>query len=325
RNFCNKLWNASRFVLMNTEGQDCALPGSAGHEQLERSLADRWILSRLQKTKQAVTDAIEGYRFDQAAQAIYEFTWNEYCDWYLELCKPVLNNAEASEAAKRGTRRTLISVLESLLRLTHPVMPFITEEIWQKVAPLTGRIAASDDIRSSIMQQPFPTFRAPLVDEAAETEMQWVMQFILGIRKIKGEMNIAPGKPVPVLLADSNDQDRVNAGKHRAFLDFLARTESITVLEPGDAGPESATALVGNMKILIPLAGLIDKDAELARLDKEIGRLQQDIERTGKKLQNPSFVDKAPEAVVQKERDKLEQAQAALADLSAQAEKIKAL
>ena len=325
RNFCNKLWNASRFVLMNTEGQDCALPGSDGHEQLERSLADRWILSRLQKTKQAVTDAIEGYRFDQAAQAIYEFTWNEYCDWYLELCKPVLNNTEASEAAKRGTRRTLVSVLESLLRLTHPVMPFITEEIWQKVAPLTGRIAASDDIRSSIMQQPFPTFRAALVDDAAEAEMQWVMQFILGIRKIKGEMNIAPGKQVPVLLADSSEQDRHNAGKHRAFLDFLARTESITVLEPGDAGPESATALVGNMKILIPLAGLIDKDAELARLDKEIGRLQQDIERTGKKLQNPSFVDKAPEAVVQKERDKLEQAQAALTDLSAQAEKIKAL
>jgi valyl-tRNA synthetase len=204
-------------------------------------------------------------------------------------------------------------------------MPFITEEIWQKVAPLTGRIAASDDVQSSIMRQPYPAFRAPLVDDAAEAEMQWVMQFILGIRKIKGEMNIAPGKPVPVLLADASEQDRGNAEKHRAFLDFLARTESVTVLAPGDAGPESATALVGNMKILIPLAGLIDKDAELARLDKEIGRLRQDIERTEKKLQNPSFVDKAPEAVVQKERDKLEQAQAALADLSAQAAKIKAL
>ena len=322
RNFCNKLWNASRFVLLNTEGEDC---GTAEAATLERSLADRWILSRLQKTKQAVTDAIEGYRFDQAAQAIYEFTWNEYCDWYLELCKPVLNDDRASAAAKRGTRRTLVRVLESLLRLTHPIMPFITEEIWQRVAPLAGKIPATDDVRQTIMLQPYPSYRAPLINESAEAEMQWVMQFILGIRKIKGEMSIAPGKPVPVLLADTNEQDRENAVKHRAFLDFLARTESITILERGDAGPESATALVGKMKILIPLAGLIDKDAELARLDKEMGRLDQDIERTEKKLSNPSFVDKAPSDVVQKERDKLDQARAALADLSAQAEKIRRL
>ena len=319
RNFCNKLWNASRFVLINTEGRDCGLEDDA----IERSLADRWILSRLQKTKQAVSDAIEGYRFDQAAQAIYEFTWNEYCDWYLELCKPVLNNEQAGAAAKRGTRRTLVRVLESLLRLTHPIMPFITEEIWQRVAPLAGKSDGGDV--DSIMLQPFPRHRAPLVDEAAEAEMQWVMQFILGIRKIKGEMNIAPGRPVPVLLADSSEQDRKNATQHRAFLDFLARTESITVLEPGDAGPESATALVGNMKILIPLAGLIDKNAELARLDKEIGRYRQDIERSEKKLQNPNFVDKAPAEVVQKQRDKLGQDKAALADLSAQAEKIRRL
>ena len=321
RNFCNKLWNASRFVLMNTEGEDCG----THDEAIERSLADRWILSRLQKTKQAVTDAIEGYRFDQAAQAIYEFTWNEYCDWYLELTKPVLNDDDASAAAKRGTRRTLVRVLESLLRLTHPIMPFITEEIWQRVAPLTGRIAASDEVRETIMQQTYPSFRAPLVDEVAEAEMQWVMQFILGIRKIKGEMNIAPGKPVPVLLADSSEQDRHNAEAHRQFLDFLARTASITVLDPGDAGPESATALVGKMKILIPLAGLIDKDAELARLDKEMARYQKEIQNTEGKLQNPNFVDKAPADVVQKVRDTLEQARAALADLSAQAEKIRRL
>jgi valyl-tRNA synthetase len=322
RNFCNKLWNASRFVLMNTEGEDC---GTDDSRPVERSLADRWILSRLQKTKQAVTDAIEGYRFDQAAKALYEFTWNEYCDWYLELCKPVLNNPDASAAAKRGTRRTLVRVLESLLRLSHPVMPFITEEIWQRVAPLTGRFTASDQVTQTIMQQPYPTYRAPLVDEDAEAEMQWLMQFILGIRKIKGEMNIAPGKPVPVLLADTSATDRAWAAAHRGFLDFLARTASISVLEPGDPGPESATALVGNMKVLIPLAGLIDKDAELARLDKEMGRLQQDIERTGKKLGNASFVDKAPAAVVQKERDKLAQNRSALQDLTAQADKIRAL
>jgi len=324
RNFCNKLWNASRFVLINTEGEDCGLDGG----DIERSIADRWILSRLQKTKQNVTTAIESYRFDQAAQAIYEFTWNEYCDWYLELCKPVLNNEDSSEAAKRGTRRTLVRVLESLLRLTHPIMPFITEEIWQRVAPLAGKVPAAGDRISTagtIMLQPYPLHRASLINEGAEAEMQWVMQFILGIRKIKGEMDIKPGKPVPVLLADSNENDRAWAVNHRPYLDFLARTESITVLESGDAGPESATALVGGMKVLIPLAGLIDKDAELARLDKEMGRLRQDIERTEKKLANPSFVDKAPEAVVNKERNKMAQGQAALQDLSSQAEKIRAL
>ena len=418
RNFCNKLWNASRFVLMNVstdtkrdaqsapEGQQ---PGKASvnvstdtkrdaqsapegaeprmasvdtadliadltSDDYERSVADRWILSRLQKTKQNVVTAIEAYRFDQAAQAIYEFTWNEYCDWYLELCKPVLNNADASEAAKRGARRTLVRVLESLLRLAHPIMPFITEEIWQRVAPLAGRIPAADSdaaqgsanvagdrmsrataaqgsanvagdrmsrataaqgstngagdsmsVTTSIMLQPFPIYRKALINDSAEAEMAWVMQFILGVRKIKGEMDISPGKPVPVLLADSNENDRAWAVKHRAYLDFLARTESIGVLEPGEAGPESATALVGGMKVLIPLAGLIDKDAELARLEKEMGRLRQDIERTEKKLANPSFVDKAPEAVVQKERDKMTQGRAALQDLSSQAEKIRAL
>jgi len=321
RNFCNKLWNASRFVLMNTEGQDCGVDDDG----IERSLADRWILSRLQKTKRAVSEAIEAYRFDQAAQAIYEFTWNEYCDWYLELSKPVLNNDLASAAAKRGTRRTLVRVLESLLRLIHPIMPFITEEIWQRVAPLAGTIPATDDVAHTIMLQPYPLFRASLVNEAAETEMQWVMQFILGIRKIKGEMNIAPARAVPVLLADSSEDDRAWVVKHRAYLDFLARIESITILEPGDAGPESATALVGSMKVLIPLSGLIDKDAELARLEKEIGRLRQDTERTEKKLANPAFVDKAPAEVVQKERDRMTQNQAALRDLSAQAEKIRRL
>jgi valyl-tRNA synthetase len=315
RNFCNKLWNAARYVLMNTEGQDCGQHGG----EVERSLADRWILSRLQRTKQTVNDAINGYRFDHAAQAIYEFTWNEYCDWYLELSKTVLNDETAPEAARRGTRRTLVRVLESLLRLTHPVMPFITEEIWQRVAPLAGQSG------ETIMNRPFPSYRAPLINEGAETEMQWVMQFILGIRKIKGEMNIAPGKPVPVLLANTSDTDRALAERHRPYLDFLARTESIQVLGDGDEGPESATALVAKMKVLIPLAGLIDKDAEIARLEKEIARLRSDLERTEKKLQNPNFVDKAPPAVVQKEQDKLTAAQAALTELASQLRKIQAL
>ncbi|KRT55122.1 valyl-tRNA synthetase [endosymbiont of Ridgeia piscesae] len=319
RNFCNKLWNASRYVLMNTEGEDCgqSLPRSGG--ELERSVADRWILSRLQQTKQSITEAIENYRFDHAAQAIYEFTWNHYCDWYLELTKPVLNSDTASEAAKRGTRRTLVRVLEALLRLAHPIMPFITEEIWQQVAPLTGKDG------ETIMLQPYPSFRQALVDPEAEQQMEWVMQFILGIRKIKGEMDIAPSKKVPVLLANASKQDAAWAEAARPYLDFLARTESIIRLDEGNAGPESATALVGEMQVLIPLAGLIDKDAELARLEKEMGKLQAELERTDKKLANPNFVDKAPEAVVQKERDKLEVARRALADLETQAEKIRTL
>ncbi|MBW9258429.1 MAG: valine--tRNA ligase [Candidatus Thiodiazotropha sp. (ex. Lucinisca nassula)] len=335
RNFCNKLWNAARYVMMNVEGQDCAIGEiksghSAAKGSLQRSLADRWILSRLQKTKQAVADAIDGYRFDHAAQAIYEFTWNEYCDWYLELCKPVLNNEQASDDAKRGTRRTLVRVLENLLRLTHPVMPFITEEIWQRVAPIAGVIPATDgetpaESTATIMNQPYPTGRQSLIDEAAESEMAWVMKFILGIRKIKGEMNIAPGKPVPVLLANTNESDKLYAERHRPFLDFLAKTESIEILTPQDKEPESATALVGEMKVLIPLAGLIDKAAEIKRLEKEINRLQSDAERTDKKLSNPNFVDKAPEAVVQKERDKLAESRKALESLKAQLEKIQQL
>jgi valyl-tRNA synthetase len=329
RNFCNKLWNATRYVMMNVEGQDCGVQGvKTGHSEpaakLERSVADRWIMSRLQKTKQAVADAIEGYRFDHAAQAIYEFTWNEYCDWYLELSKPVLNDDNASAEAKRGTRRTLVRVLENLLRLTHPIMPFITEEIWQRVAPIAGVIDAQNE-GATIMNRPFPTQRKSLIDEEAEREMAWVMQFILGIRKIKGEMNIAPGKPVPVLLANASDTDRRLAKRHRHFLDFLARTESIEILAADDHGPESSTALVGDMKVLIPLAGLIDKEAEIKRLGKETGRLQGDMERIEKKLANPNFVDKAPQAVVEKEREKLAETKRALETLQMQLAKIRNL
>jgi valyl-tRNA synthetase len=315
--------------MMNVQGQDCDVSGvKTGHSKpaakVQRCVADRWIMSRLQKTKQAVAHAIEGYRFDHAAQAIYEFTWNEYCDWYLELSKPILNDEHASAEAKRGTRRTLVRVLENLLRLTHPIMPFITEEIWQRVAPIAGVIEAQQD-RATIMDQPYPTQRRSLIDEEAEGEMAWVMQFILGIRKIKGEMNIAPGKPVPVLLANANERDKALAKQHRHYLDFLARTESIERLAQDDHGPESATALVGDMKVLIPLSGLIDKGAEIKRLEKETGRLKSDVERIDKKLSNANFIDKAPQAVVEKERDKLAENKNALDTLQQQLEKIRNL
>jgi valyl-tRNA synthetase len=311
RNFCNKLWNAARYVLMNTEGQDCSIG--------ELSAADRWILSRLQATIKAATEAIDNYRFDHYAQAVYEFTWSSYCDWYLELCKPVLNSDAATPSAKRGTRRTLVTVLETLLRLAHPLMPFITEEIWQRVAPLAG-VAGE-----TVMLEPFPAADAALVDAAAESEMDWLMQFILGVRRIRGEMNIPPGKLLPVLLSHATGRDRAYLAGNRQALGFLARLESIEVLPEGDEGPESAMALVGSMKLLIPLAGLIDKDAEIVRLEKEISRLRGDVERTAAKLANPSFVDKAPEAVVAKERAKLEDARTAIGKLEDQLAKIRAL
>jgi len=316
RNFCNKLWNAARYVLMNTEGEDC---GTSAGSEIKLSLADRWIRSRLQRTISHVTEAIEGYRFDHAAQAIYEFTWNEYCDWYLELSKTVLNDENSSEASRRGTRKTLVTVLETLLRLAHPVIPFITEEIWQQVAPLAGVKG------KTIMQQSWPVAEESLLETYAEDEMQWVMQFILGIRKIKGEMNISPGKQVPVLLSQCTPIDEQRAIDHRAYLDFLARTESISVLSTSDEEPESAITLVGNMRVLIPMAGLIDKEAEIRRLEKEIGKFDGEIQRLENKLSNRGFIDKAPEAVVQKERDKLVDTEKALANLQAQITKIRAL
>ncbi|AUB82358.1 valine--tRNA ligase [Candidatus Thiodictyon syntrophicum] len=319
RNFCNKLWNASRYVLMNTEGQDCGL----GSDPLEFSPADRWIAARLAATTNTVREAMDAYRFDLAAQALYDFTWNEFCDWYLELCKPVLTGAGASDAARRGTRRTLVTTLETLLRLIHPLMPFITEEIWQKVAPLAG-VAGE-----TIMLAPYPAAPAVAADPAGErevtAEIDWVRQFILGMRRIKGEMNIPPGKPLPVLIANASEQDRRWLTAARPYLDFLARTESITVLEDESQAPESAIALVGAMKVLIPMAGLIDKDAELKRLDKEIGRLADDVARTQAKLTNPAFVDKAPATVVQKERDKLAEHATAIGNLRTQRERIAAL
>jgi len=312
RNFCNKLWNASRYVLMNTEGKDCGQHGG----DLELSAADRWILSLLTQTTAAVESAIRDYRLDHAAQAIYEFTWNEYCDWYLELSKPVLTSESSTEAQQRGTRHTLVNVLETLLRLAHPLMPYVTEEIWQRVAPLAGKTGAT------IMRQPYPVAEANQADPAAVSEMEWVKQFILGVRQIRSGMNIPPGKPLPVLLQNASADDRTRLTKNRAYIDFLARTESVTVLAANEEAPESATALVGNMKVLIPMAGLIDKDAEIARLSKEIDRIKNDIPRIEGKLSNESFVGKAPAEVVEKEKARLSELRAALDNLAAQRERI---
>ncbi|WP_455196646.1 valine--tRNA ligase [Kaarinaea lacus] len=315
RNFCNKIWNAARYVFMNTEGKDC---GTA-NDDITLTTADRWINARLQQTAQAMQHAFANYRLDLAAQAIYDFTWNEYCDWYLELSKPVLNDENSSDSLQRGTRKTLVNVLDGILRLAHPIMPFITEEIWQRVAPLVG----SDG--KTIMTQAYPEPDTGLIDTNAIKEMEWVKNFILGIRKIRGEMNIAPGKPLPVLLQNGDDNDQQLLAKHQLLLTALARIESIQWLDTTDNAPESAMALCGDMRILIPMAGLIDKDAELARLGKEIEKREKELERSENKLQNPSFVDRAPAEVVDKERQKLADMRSALDNLRAQQDKIRKL
>jgi len=293
RNFCNKLWNASRFVLMNTEDQDCGLNGG----ELELSLADRWILAEYNRTVKLYREAMDNYRFDLAASILYEFTWNQFCDWYLELTKPVMNGG--NEAQLRGTRHTLVEVLEGLLRLAHPIIPFITETIWQRVKSLKGITA------ETIMLQPFPEFDAAKVDELALADLEWIKQAIIAIRNVRAEMNLSPAKPLELLLRGASADAQRRVEQNLSFIKSLARLESITILSAGDKGPVSVTKLVEGAELLIPMAGLIDKDAELARLDKEMAKLDGEIASIEGKLSNEGFVARAPEAVVAKERERL--------------------
>ncbi|OWV31572.1 valine--tRNA ligase [Halomonas campaniensis] len=318
RNFCNKLWNASRYVLMNAEGEDCG----TGGEEVELSLADRWIISQLQKTEAQVTRAMEEYRFDHASQALYEFVWNEYCDWYLELSKPVLWDENATAEAKRGTRRTLVRVLEAILRLAHPMMPYITEEIWQRVSPLAGVYMGEN---ASIMLQAWPEADESKIDDQASLDIEWLKGVIIAVRNIRAEMNIAPGKPLDVLLAKGKPEDAERLESNRRFLSKLAKLESVTWLENPDDAPLSATQLVGDMEVLVPMADLIDKDAEIARLSKEIEKQDKLIGGIEKKLGNDGFIAKAPVAVVDKERGKLAEFQATRQLLEEQKAKIEAL
>jgi valyl-tRNA synthetase len=314
RNFCNKIWNAARYVLLNTEEHDCGQQGG----EVELSLADRWIISRLQRTEAAVEQAIANYRFDHASQAIYDFIWNEYCDWYLELSKPVLWDENASEAQLRGTRRTLVRVLETTLRMAHPLMPFITEEIWQRIAPLAGVHG------ETIMLQSYPEADESKFDSTAEADIEWLQGVILSIRNIRGEMNIPPSRALNVLLNNGSNEDQRRLSENSKSLSKLAKLESIEWAGEGEL-PMSATQLVGNMEILVPMADLIDKEAELTRLSKEIDKLSKEIQRLDGKLSNANFVDRAPAEVVAKEREKLDAQRQALTKLEQQAEKIRSL
>ncbi|OYW92515.1 MAG: valine--tRNA ligase, partial [Pseudomonadales bacterium 32-61-5] len=315
RNFCNKLWNAANFVFENTEGKDTGVNG----EPAELSSVDRWIISSLQRTEAEVTRQLENFRFDLAAQALYEFVWDEYCAWYLELVKPLLWDETASAERQRGTRRTLVRVLETALRLAHPFMPFITEEIWQRVAPLAGKSGPT------LMLQPWPEFDPSRFDEAAEGDIEWVKAFMLGIRQIRGEMNISMAKRIDVVLGNASASDLRRLAENEPLLKKLAKLDNVRSLTAGEEAPLSAIALVGDMQVLVPMAGLIDKDAELARLDKEIARLDGEVKRIGGKLGNAGFVDKAPADVIDKERAKLAEAGQARARLLEQRERIATL
>jgi len=312
RNFCNKLWNASRYVLMATEGIEA--DGSA-----ELSLADRWIISRLDAAVRAVHDAFRDYRLDLAAQAAYEFTWYEFCDWYLELSKAVLQSDSASAAQRRGTRQTLVGTLDALLRLLHPLMPFITEEIWQRVGPLAGSQG------ETIMRQPFPMPSAGGSDAGVEADMRWNMDFILGIRQIRGEMDIAPSVRFEVLLQDASPQDLERYAAYSRYIDRLANVSAARPLAAGEAPPQSATALLGGMKILVPMAGLIDVEAELARLAKRRAKVVQEVARAEGKLGNARFVDNAPAEIVEQERTRVADFKRELEQLDAQLERVASL
>ena len=314
RNFCNKIWNASRYVLMNAQSEEGALDcGQDGSDNYKLSLADRWIISRLQQAEIDVTAAIDSYRFDLAAQALYDFVWNEYCDWYLELSKPVLWDENGDPEVQKGTRRTLVRVLEATLRLAHPMLPFITEEIWQTIAPLAGvELKAEGD---TIMLQPFPVADENQIDSAALADIEWLKTVIVGVRNIRGEMNISPAKALPIYMTkgDANDQRRLE--ENRQFLSKLASLESITWLDNPEDAPLCATALAGDLEILVPMAGLIDVDAELARLDREIDKNALEAKKLSGKLSNAKFVDNAPAEVVAKERQKLSDFESTLTQL----------
>ena len=321
RNFCNKIWNASRFVLMNVG----ALDGETGAATTPMSLdgdvtlstADRWIISKLQRLEAEAAQHFADYRFDLLAASLYQFIWNEYCDWYLELTKPVMQGTD--EAAKRGARRTLVRVLEVALRLLHPIMPFITEEIWQRVGPLAGKTG------KTVMLEPYPVANPERIDEAAEADVEWLKGFMLGVRQIRGEMDIPPGKPVPVLIQDATSSDAERIARFADSVSFLARLESIRVLGGTDEAPQSATALLGSMKILVPMAGLIDKAAELARLAKLKAKLENDLKMNEARLSSDKFVNGAPAAVIDKERARVTQQKAELATLAEQEARISAL
>jgi len=315
RNFCNKLWNAARYVLMNTENFDCAID----HNNYELSIADRWIVSRLQEVEKEIALDIQEYRFDQMAQRLYQYVWDEYCSWYLELSKIVLNDENSSPEQLAGTRRSLILVLDAILRLLHPVMPFITEEIWQKTRLITHK--HETDSIDTIMLCEYPQPETSKLDQDALDDMAWIQAVVNGIRNIRGEMNINPGKSLPAILENANEKDTERLNQYSIYLKKFGKLESITVIG-GDEAPESATFMIGEMSVLLPLGSLIDPQEELIRLNREIEKANKDILASQAKINNEQFTSRAPDHVVNVVRETLETAEKLKLSLEEQREKI---
>jgi valyl-tRNA synthetase len=304
RNFCNKLWNATRFVLMNCEGQDCGLkehtkeqcqPGGEFHGYMHFSQADRWIASKLQRIEADVAKGFADYRLDLAASAIYQFVWDEYCDWYLEIAKVQIQTG--NEAQQRATRRTLIRTLETILRLAHPLIPFITEELWQTVAPIAGR-KTSD----SIMIASYPQAQPDKIDTHAEAWMEGLKKMVDAVRTLRGEMNLSPAQRVPLLAAGAAEPLRAGLSEAAPYLAALAKLSEVQVLEelPNIGAP---VAVVNDQKLMLKVE--VDKAAETVRLAKEIARLEGEIAKANGKLGNESFVAKAPPAVIAQEKERV--------------------
>jgi valyl-tRNA synthetase len=321
RNFCNKLWNAARYVLMNVEASEAApgeeVTGAAG-DAMEFGLADRWIRTRLAAMLERIETGFADYRLDVVANALYEFTWHEYCDWYLELSKAVLQS-DATPAAKRAARATLIGTLEVLLRALHPLAPFITEEIWQRVRPVAGVSG------ETIMLAPYPRSADIETDAAAAAEMRWVMDFILGVRQIRGEMDIAPSRKLPVLLHNASARDCEYLDRNLPALMRLAGIEAPRLLARAQVAPISAVALLGPLEILVPMAGLIDPAAELERLDKRLRKAEGDLGKLETKVGNADFNKNAPPDIVAKDQQRLAELRAEIAQLAAQIARVKKL
>ncbi|MDD7806011.1 MAG: valine--tRNA ligase [Endozoicomonas sp. (ex Botrylloides leachii)] len=315
RNFCNKIWNASNYVLINTQGQDCGQNGG----NIEFTLADHWILSKLQRTAGQIEKNMTDFRLDHAVQNLYDFIWNEYCAWYLELSKPVLWDEHAPEARQRGTRQTLVRVLESIIRMVHPFMPYISEEIWQNIKSLAGING------ETIMTQAFPEAEHQLINDQAEQDIEWLKSFIISIRTIRAELNLGPAKPLNVLLRNTSKNDENRLGKNKAFLMSMAKLSDVKILPDNAEAPMSSTQLIGEMEVLVPMVDLIDKEAEIKRLNKQIEKLSKEVQRFESKLSNERFVGKAPESVVAKEKIKLEEARSAESTLKEKLVAIKAI
>jgi valyl-tRNA synthetase len=315
RNFANKIWNATRFVMMNCEQQPI---GQEVRQDLWE-LPEQWIVSRLQKAEAAVQQAFATYRLDLAAQAIYEFIWNEYCDWYVELTKPVLNDENVSTERKAEVRRVLLSVMEASLRLAHPVMPFLTEEIWQTLAPMIGLRG------ETIMLAQYPVPNPERINEQAEADMLGLQGLIGAVRNIRGEMGLGNARLLPVLLQNTTDAEKAQIARIEPLFKALAKVESITFLTDAEQPPLSSSSVVGRISVFVPMKGLIDPKAELGRLQKDLDKVQKQHDQIASKLANEGFVAKAPAAVVEGEKAKLAEFVDQLVKIKANMEQIAAL